>query len=165
MSDSVEQNKTEISKKIIQCLNEESLKFDEGTDPYFSFKVTFYPMQNMPLQVLIEKQKIDSIKLVSRSGFTEQDKKTLAAFKEKRVDFVRRLREAFFHSCVVANFYPDYNNIQFIEIQKTIYFDCLSKHLFFEYVDDIIRALSWLVLEYERLNGSHNNSFLAGFVI
>jgi hypothetical protein len=113
----------------------------------------------------MHKQKVDSIKLVARSTFSEQDKKTLAALKEKRIDFVRRLREAFFHSHVVANFYPDYNDIQYIEIYKTIYFDGLSKHRFFEYLDDIIRALQWLVLEYERLNGSHKTNFLTGFVL
>lgn len=128
-------------------------------------KVVVLPSQDMPIRVVIDKQKIDSVRLVARSGFSEQDKKTLAALKEKRVDFVRRLREAFLHSRVFANFYPDYNNIQYIEIYRTIYFDGLSKHRFFQYLDDIIRAWQWLVLEYERLNGSHKTNFLTGFVL
>jgi hypothetical protein len=61
--------------------------------------------------------------------------------------------------------HPDFNNIQYIDIQKTIYFDGLSKHIFFDYVDDIVRSLSWIVLEYEKLNGSHKTNFLIGFVL
>ena len=91
----------------------------------------------MPVHVRIENQKIDSIKLVARSTFSDQDKKTLGNLKEKRIDFVRRLRTAFFHSRVVASFYPDFNNIQYIDIQKTIFFDGLSKHIFFENIGDI----------------------------
>ena len=75
------------------------------------------------------------------------------------------LPSALLQSRVTYNFYPDFNNIEYIEIYKTIYFDGLSKHRFFQYIEDIVRALSWLSLEYEKLNGSHKTNFLTGFVL
>jgi hypothetical protein len=119
----------------------------------------------MPIYITIDKQKIDSLTLVARSGFSEQDKKALSHSNDKRVDFVRRLRSALPQSRVTYNFYPDFNNIEYIEIYKTIYFDGLSKHTFFQYIEDIVRALSWLSLEYEKLNGSHKTNFLTGFIL
>jgi hypothetical protein len=48
---------------------------------------------------------------------------------------------------------------------RSLYFDGLSKHRFFQYIEDTVRALSWLSLEYEKLNGSHKTNFLTGFIL
>jgi hypothetical protein len=164
MSDSVEQNKNDVGRKIIQWLKEESVEFQEEKDPYRRFKVVLYPTK-MPIHILIDKQSVDSLKLVARSTFLEIDKKALSRSNDKRVDFVRRLRSVLFQSGVTYNFYPNLNTIEYIEMFKTIYFDGLSKHRFFQYIDDIVRALLWLSLEYEKLNGSHKTNFLPSFVL
>jgi hypothetical protein len=165
MSDSSEQNKIDVGRKIMQWLEEESAIFQEEKDPYRMFKVVVFPANDMPIYITIDKQKIDSLTLVARSGFSEQDKKALSHSHDKRIDFVRRLRSALLQSRVTYNFYPDFNNIEYIEIYKTLYFDGLSKHRFFQYIEDIVRALSWLSLEYEKLNGSHETNFLTGFIL
>lgn len=165
MSASAEQNKSEVGRKIIQWLKEESAIFQEETDPYRMFKVVVYPAKDMPVHITIDKQKVDSLNLVPRSAFSELDKKALSHSNDKRVDFVRRLRSVLFQSRVTYNFYPNFNTIEHIEIYKTIYFDGLSKHIFFQYIEDIVRALLWLSLEYEKLNGSHKTNFLTGFIL
>lgn len=165
MSDSVEQNKNDVGRKIMQWLKEESAIFQEEKDPYRMFKVVVYPAKDMPIHITIDKRKIDSLNLLARSTFSEIDKKALSHSNDKRVDFVRRLRSALLQSDVMYNFYPNLNTIEYIEIFKTIYFDGLSKHRFFQYIEDIVRALLWLSLEYEKLNGSHKTEFLTGFVL
>ena len=100
MSDTAEQSKINVGRKIIQWLKEESAIFQEETDPYRMFKVVVYPAKDMPIHITIDKQKIDSLNLVARSAFSDLDKKALSHSNDKRVDFVRRLRSVLFQSGV-----------------------------------------------------------------
>jgi hypothetical protein len=78
------------------------------------FKVVVFPANDMTIYITIDKQKIDSLTLVACSGFSQQDKKTRSYSNDRRVDFVRRLRSALLQSRVTYNFYPDFNNIEYI---------------------------------------------------
>ena len=69
MSASSEQNKSDVGRKIIQWLKEESVIFQEETNPYRMFKVVVFPAKDMPLYITIDKQKVDSLNLVPRSLF------------------------------------------------------------------------------------------------
>jgi hypothetical protein len=61
MSDSSEQHKIDVGRKIMQWLEEESAIFQEETDPYRMFKVVVFPANDMPIYITIDKQKIDSL--------------------------------------------------------------------------------------------------------
>lgn len=86
------------------------------------------------------KTSLDSIIILSGIKFTPEEQLMLSHLKTKR-DVIWDLERILIQMHLEPIFYPNKENIEQIKVQKTIYFDSLTKSKIFEVATDVFQSI------------------------
>ena len=149
---SINDAKKAVIDRIRKWLKEENMTSSPKADPYADLVLAIEPRKGRIMNVIVGKDKIDSVEIISFVGFSEQDKKAYASLRAKpRNDFVNGIVESLLPINIIYSFRPDLNTLEEIVLKKTIYFDGLTKNSFFDAIHTIVRGIEATHLGYRKL--------------
>jgi hypothetical protein len=134
--------KNVIIEKIQSWLKEEGdYKFEiKDNDAYSDFNI-LVTGGGESVNIILFKNKIDSVLFGTAVKFNDQDRMTYAKLKiQGKKPFLFALESALLQLDVVYAYHPNHNNLERIEIEKRVYFDALTKQTFFDTLHLIYRA-------------------------
>jgi hypothetical protein len=150
--------KAGIKTKIIKWLTEERLTYQEEQNEYadFALNITFEGSKH--ILAICEKQDIDSIILVTVAHITPLDKRAFARLQNPRKkQFYWGIVETLMPLDVQISFIPRFDTLEGVQIMKRIFFDALTKQMFFDSFNEIIRATNGLSVNYSKYLTPRNN--------
>jgi hypothetical protein len=142
--------KKETIDKIKRWINEEELNSNTSDDPYADFH-TDIRFGSSKVNLIISKNKVDSIIVCTKSVFSVLDQKAFSGLsKDNKRSFMLGLKFSLSRLNIQYAIAPDENKVESIYMQKVVYFDGLSKDRLFEVIMSIVSAISIVNLTYEK---------------
>lgn len=132
-------NKAGISKKITQWLYEEGLSVVPFEDPYYDFSFEIKTPNDDIILIGMRKDRRDSITIYTRSDLPTLDRKAFSTLKaEMRDEFIYALSSGLLGLNLPFDILPNIERMEYLQIEKDIFFDGLTKNLFFDTIDRVI---------------------------
>lgn len=155
--------KKEVIDKIRRWISEEGLNSASIDNAYADFHVDI-GINSFKVNVIINKNKIDSLIIYTKSDFSTLDQKAYSGLsKDDKRSFTLDLKFSLSQLNIAYAIQPDENNIKSIYMQKVIYFDGLTKDKFFDTIFYIVSGINVVSLTYEEHlhSKSDSNSFMS----
>lgn len=142
--------KKQVIEKITCWINEEHYHSDMRTSevPHADLNIAVrYNRYNV--SVILRKDRKDMVSIVSRQNFSAQDKRIFSQLtEEKKKLFFEDLEFSLLPMNVSYMVHPDRNVLEYVHIEKSIYFDGLTKDRFYDSIFAVVRALHMTSLIY-----------------
>lgn len=153
-------DKFQVAKVVKNWLIEEGLEVNDFVDASTDINYTF-SQGNIKMNVGFHKTSKDSIIMGGKIALDKEEQSMLKYTKTK-LEFLLDVQMAFLQ--MNLDFVIDANNnsyhefsISDIKLQKTIYFDGLSKDRFFDVLSSLFNCLKILGLKFQMLGKSKSN--------
>lgn len=163
------QKKKEIIQNVNNWLEEEEERYAFGIiyDPKTDLNISISFDEYTGCNVILTKNN-SLLLIVTEVTFSEQDKKIFAHLKkENKLVFIQELGYSLSQVNVQYSIYPDYENMEYIQIRHIIYFDGLTKNSLFHGISEVIRAIGLARLIYQKdlqISPSSNMPYRQSFI-
>ena len=167
-TDNISSEKSTVIKKIQTWLDEENISIRDIEDEYSDFHIVAKISPVHDIDLVIRKDRIDSIIVVQNMNLSDEDKRTFAHLaKAKKLEFVRDLKLSLLHLGIDYAIQPDSERLEYVQMSRKIYFDGLTKDRFFDTIFHVQRAMEIMRLKYEThlYHGTSDKSYLNSLFI
>jgi hypothetical protein len=130
--------KNEVAEKTRKRLGEEGFHVNDVQDTNTDFH---FQIQNPNVSIIIEKQKFDRVTLATYVAFPKLDQELFAFMNKEGKKFFWNLRDKLIAINVGYTIHPSMEKVERIDITKVIYFDGLTKNIFFNSLSDVQRGI------------------------
>ncbi len=141
-------------EKIMQWLKEEGdeIKHQIIENALADLYIIIYnPDSKRNVHVIQYKNKPDSVTFVAQVSFNETDRKAFARLKPNgKKPFQYAVENSLIHFDVVYGFHPNFNALEYVEVQKKIYYEALTRQIFYDTIHLIYRATHSLFVNYSK---------------
>ena len=138
-TDNTNNNKAEISNKIRQWLQEEGYDFNPFEDPYNDFCFEIKTPDDDVILIGMRKDRKDSITIYARSDLSKLDRQAFSTLHTHTKDeFVYAFTSSLLGLNLLFDILPNIEHMEYLQIQKCIFFDGLTKNLFFDTIDRVL---------------------------
>lgn len=142
--------KKEVIERITRWINEEHylIRMQTYKDRYADFHAAVQ-YNRYKVSIIIRKDRKDMVSIVSRQNFSDQDKKIFSHLREeKKKPFFEDLEFSLLPMNISYSVHPDRNKMEYVHLEKSIYFDGLTKDRFYDSIFAVVRALHMTSLLY-----------------
>ena len=158
-TDSNANNKTHVSSKITEWLQDEGYTFVPYEDPYTDFCLHIKEPNNPPIFVGMEKDSKDSVMVYTRSDLSQFDKKAFSTFQTNvKKEFIFALASSLSNLILPYRIHPSSEQMEYLEIKKYIFFDGLTKDRFFDTIDRVLAGIYLARMVYDKYLYKGNDS-------
>jgi hypothetical protein len=156
--------KKEVIEKTQKWLNEESVDFTTEENPYLYFRID---TKNPNQTIILHKNKPDSIEFLTIANLEKEDQKAYVASKnkEEKLRIMWDLQRSLLEINVGYKIEKDLENLESIIINKTIYFDGLTKDKFMDARFALLRGFSLVQLMLQQLRGRYYSNSNTKFML
>jgi len=166
IDDDINSVKEEAINNIRTWLKEENISSRNIDDEYSDFHVVATVSQTHNIDLVIRKDRMDSVTIAQNMNLSDDDKKAFIHLtKDKKKEFIQDLKSSLLYIGVDYTIQPDKERLEFVHVSRIIYFDGLTKDRLFDILSNVLRAMEMVRLKYEThlYQGSLGQSFLNSF--
>jgi hypothetical protein len=158
--------RSEIISNITDWLREEGIAFELKSSPYLDFDLEVEYQTKRYAHIIMDKNKKDSIAIFVRIEFSELDKKAFVKLDENtKKEFLIALSSSLCNMNLPHSVHPQADKMEYLHIEKRIFFDGLSKDRLFDILDRVFNGMGLAYLTYSKYlsQGRDSSASLSSF--
>jgi hypothetical protein len=157
-------SKSQVKNQVIKWLEEENLNPTEMVDPIADLNLGIAINDNEGFNIIFNKNKKDSFFVGTQIKFSKLDRHAFSTLPpERKSKFLQDLNYALLQINVEYLLHPNPENMEYVHVEKHIFFDSISKQKLFDAILLIRRAIELTKWCYQKHLTPGRNSNLPSF--